>query len=267
MYLIQLLKRSYKVLSKTTGRFAFGILAGLSAHSAPLQFQSTADQTALVELYTSEGCSSCPPAESWLSRLKEKPGLWTEFVPVAFHVDYWDNLGWRDKWASKQYSDRQRAYAGVWAGENIYTPEFVLNGKEWHNWFGIKGAPGLSDTKAGILKVTSEDTNHWQVHFMPGADGTAGYEVNAALLVSGLGSDVKAGENGGRHLEHDFVALTLVNQTLARQGGGFRGGFDLAAARKTTPGRLALAVWVTRNGRLEPVQAAGAWLEPSEKTK
>jgi hypothetical protein len=267
MCLIQLLKHSLKALSKTTGPFAFAILAGLSAHSAPLQFQSTADQTALVELYTSEGCSSCPPAESWLSRLKEKNGLWSEFVPIAFHVDYWDNLGWRDKWASKEYSDRQRTYAGVWASENIYTPEFVLNGREWHNWFGIKGAPGLSDTKAGILKVSSEDTNHWQVHFMPTAGATTGYEINAALLLSGLGSDVKSGENGGRHLEHDFVALTLVNQTLARQGDGFQGAFTLAAARKTPQGRLGLAVWVTHHGRLEPLQALGGWLEPAENSK
>src|SRR5580700_10527630 len=109
-----------------TWRLVLGMLAGLSAQAAPIQFQSAEAQTALVELYTSEGCSSCPPSESWLSRLKEKPGLWNEFVPVAFHVDYWDYLGWRDKWSNKQFSDRQRAYAGVWASENIYTPEFVL---------------------------------------------------------------------------------------------------------------------------------------------
>ena len=90
-----------------------GVLAGLATDAAPIQFQSPERQVALVELYTSEGCSSCPPAESWLSGLKEKPGLWSEFVPVAFHVDYWNYLGWRDKWSSKEYSDRQRDYAGA----------------------------------------------------------------------------------------------------------------------------------------------------------
>ena len=264
MYLIQRLKRLPKALAKTKWLFVLGMLAGISVHAAPLQFQSTASQTALVELYTSEGCSSCPPAESWLSHLKDKPGLWSEFVPVAFHVDYWDNLGWRDKWASKQYSDRQRDYAGVWASENIYTPEFVLNGKEWHNWFGIKGAPGLSDTKAGILKVTSEDTNHWQVHYIPAAGGTTGYELNAAFLLSGLGSDVKAGENTGRHLEHDFVVLTLIKRPLALQGDGFQGAFLMSAEQKTPPGRLGLAVWVSLNNRLEPLQAVGGWIEPSK---
>jgi hypothetical protein len=262
MCLILPLKRSHNALSKTKWLLVLGLLAGMSGHGAPLLFQSTAAQTALVELYTSEGCSSCPPAESWLSHLKEKPGLWSEFVPVAFHVDYWDNLGWRDKWASKQYSDRQRDYAGLWASENIYTPEFILNGKEWHTWFGIKGAPGLSDTRAGILKVTSEDTNHYQVIYIPAEAGTTGYEFNAALLLCGLGSDVKAGENSGRHLVHDFVVLTLVKQPLARQGDGLQGDFLMSAAQKKSPGRLGLAVWVSRNNRLEPVQAAGGWIEP-----
>jgi len=240
------------------------MLAGATAHAAPIQFQSTAEQTALVELYTSEGCSSCPPAESWLSNLKTKPGLWSEFVPVAFHVDYWDNLGWRDKWGSKQYSDRQRDYAGVWSGENIYTPEFVLNGREWHNGFGFKGAPGLSGAKAGILKVSSEDTNHWSVNYIPVAAAASGYELYAALSLSGVGSEVKAGENGGRHLEHDFVVLKLVKQPLGPHGEGFQGAFTLDGGQKTPPGRLGLAVWVSPNNRLEPLQALGGWLEPSK---
>jgi hypothetical protein len=244
-----------------------GMLAGVAVNAEPIQFQSSERQTTLVELYTSEGCSSCPPAEKWLSQLKKAPGLWSDFVPVAFHVDYWDYLGWRDKWANKQFSDRQREYAGVWASENIYTPEFVLDGKEWHNWFGLRGAPGLSETKAGILKVTSEDTNHWQVNFDPATGGTAGYEVNAALLVTGLGSDVKAGENAGRHLEHAFVALTLIKQPLIAKDGGFQGTFILDAIQKTPEEKLALAVWATRSGSLDPAQAVGGWIVNSAKSK
>jgi hypothetical protein len=99
--------------------------------AAPFSFKSGENQAALVELYTSEGCSSCPPAEAWLSRLKDGPGLWKEFVPVAFHVDYWDYLGWRDKWSAEAFSARQRAYASAWHNDNIYTPGFILNGSEW----------------------------------------------------------------------------------------------------------------------------------------
>jgi hypothetical protein len=241
-----------------------GMLAGIAANGAPIQFQSSERQVALVELYTSEGCSSCPPAESWLSGLKEKPGLWNDFVPVAFHVDYWNNLGWSDKWSSKQYTDRQRDYTAAWGSDTIYTPEFVLNGREWHNWFGLKGAPGLSGTKAGVLKVNSEDSDHWRVSFVPAAGGTTSYEVNIALLAADLGSDVKAGENAGRHLQHDFAVLKLIQQPLVRENDGFQGTFTMAAGKKTLEGRLALAVWVTRSGSLEPVQAVGGWLAPSE---
>jgi hypothetical protein len=244
-----------------------GMLACVTADAASIQFQSPERQVPLLELYTSEGCSSCPPAESWLSGLKEKPDLWSEFVPVAFHVDYWNYLGWRDKWSSKQYSDRQRHYAGLWGSENIYTPEFVLNGQEWRNWLGLRGAPGLSATRTGILNVTSGDTNHWDVSFIPAAGGTAGCEVNAALLISGVGSDVKAGENTGHHLKHDFVVLKLISQPLVRENDRFRGTFVLPALEKKLDGRLALAVWATCNVRPEPVQAVGGWLAPSEKTK
>lgn len=96
------------------------------ANAAPVVFKSSQRQTALVELYTSEGCSSCPPAESWLSGMKKASGLWSDFVPVAFHVEYWDNLGWRDKWSSKQSSDRQRDYAGVWGARTSTHPNLFI---------------------------------------------------------------------------------------------------------------------------------------------
>lgn len=241
------------------------MLACVTANAAPVSFQSSERQTALVELYTSEGCSSCPPAESWLSRLKNAPGLWTDFVPAAFHVEYWDNLGWRDKWSSKQFSDRQRAYANAWGAENIYTPEFVLNGREWRDWYGQKAVPATSDSKVGILKAGSEDGSHWQVSFIPAANGAEDYEVTAALLNSEVGSDVKAGENKGRHLNHDFVALTLLNQRLAGTNGGYQSAFTLDTNPKAVHGRVALAVWITRAGTLEPLQAVGGWLtEPGK---
>src|SRR5882724_9692041 len=109
-------------------------IAAINAQPPTLTFQSSQKQTTLLELYSSEGCSSCPPAETWFSRLKESPGLWKDFVPVAFHVDYWDYLGWRDPWSSKTFTDRQHAYARAWRSDSVYTPGFVLNGKEWRTW-------------------------------------------------------------------------------------------------------------------------------------
>src|SRR6266853_2095647 len=80
--------------------------------ASPITFQSSETQTTLIELYTSEGCSSCPPAETWLSRLKESPALWKDFVPLAFHVDYWDYFGWRECRGSHSHFFRHESLAG-----------------------------------------------------------------------------------------------------------------------------------------------------------
>jgi len=230
------------------------------ADAAPLTFQSPERRTALLELYTSEGCSSCPPAEAWLSRLKDKPGLWSEFVPVAFHVDYWNNLGWRDKLSSGDFSQRQNDYARAWSAQNIYTPEFVLNGREWSNWLGFRGIPSEPANPVGTLQVSSTDGKHWQANFVP-ADPRAGdYDVTAALLVSDLGSDVTAGENSGRHLNHDFAALSLITRPLTNQSVGYQGTFIIDDHPKGISGHPGLAVWVTRREQLEPLQATGGWL-------
>jgi hypothetical protein len=262
------------------------LLAAASAHAASVTFQSSEKRTALLELYTSEGCSSCPPAESWLSRLTKSSGLWKEFVPLAFHVDYWDNLGWPDPWAAGQFSDRQRAYAQSWHSRRIYTPEFVLNGKEWRNWSGNKNGPASSDATPGVLKISSTDLAHWQVTFAPANPSGAGvppaspesvsgagvppasssgrsppsYEAHAALLANGISSRVKAGENSGRRLDHDFVVTALVKTTLTSTNRNALGEFTLQPKSKEPSAHLALAVWLTLPGRPEPLQAAGAWL-------
>ena len=231
-----------------------------TAQNQPLVFQSTATQSALLELFTSEGCSSCPPAETLLANLKASPGLWHDFVPVAFHVDYWDHLGWRDPWSAREFSDRQRAYAAAWANNSVYTPGFVLNGKECRDWSRLTDVFKSTGAPAGTLKVSSVDRDHWQVWFTPLAPGRENYEVHAALLASGLTSDVKAGENRGRRLSHDFVVTALTKTPLKTYRDAAWGQVVLNKTGKGQAGRLALAVWVTRPGRVEPLQAVGGWL-------
>lgn len=97
-------------------------------------FTSTETQVRLVELYTSEGCSSCPPADRWLSGLLTSPHLWGSIIPIAFHVSYWDYLGWHDSFALDEYSQRQRAYANL-GKTGVYTPGFFVNGQEWRGFF------------------------------------------------------------------------------------------------------------------------------------
>src|SRR5882672_8823723 len=218
-------------------------VAAVNAQNTLLTFQSPGQRTALIELYTSEGCSSCPPAEAWLSHLRTSPGLWKDFVPLAFHVDYWDHLGWRDPWASKSFSDRQRTYAKQWRSDSIYTPGFVLNGKEWRDWSGRNDGPKAGGANAGVLTVSSSDPNRWQVSFAPPNTTGADYEVHGALLAGGLSSDVKAGENRGRLLRHDFVVLAFVQTSLVRNGNLAQGDFLLNNQPNAAESDLALAVW------------------------
>jgi thiol-disulfide isomerase/thioredoxin len=223
----------------------------------PLVLESSENRVVLLELFTSEGCSSCPPAEKWFSGLKGAPGLWKEFVPLAFHVDYWNYLGWRDPWASKANSDRQRGYAAHWGGNSIYTPGFVLNGEEWRAWSPRKDAPQVSRTRVGVLKTSSQDLEHWLVNFSPARQDTAGFEAHVAILANGLESEVKAGENRGRRLNHDFVVTSLTTRPLKKYGDQFQAEIELKAEQKKG---LAVASWVTRLGDLEPLQAIGGWI-------
>lgn len=239
------------------------LLASMVAAAAPVAFTSSARQTSLVELYTSEGCSSCPPAEKWLSGLKDNPGLWRDFVPVAFHVDYWNYLGWRDPWSREQYSDRQQEYARVWGAANVYTPEFVLNGQEWQRHFWNASVPPGAVPDAGILQITSADGHQWQATYTAPAAAAPGvqvYQLHTALLVCEVSSDVKAGENSGRRLNHDFAAVTLTEQALVSKTNVFAATFRLDEKTRPATGRLALAAWVVPNGQTAPVQAVGGWL-------
>jgi hypothetical protein len=241
-------------------------VTSMNAQNSTCTFQSPAQQAALIELFTSEGCSSCPPAENWLSRLETSPRLWKDLVPLAFHVDYWDRLGWRDPWARKAFSARQNEYARLWGGDSVYTPGVVLNGREWLDWPQYRDGPKPSGAKPGVLTVNSSDTNHWWASFAPASVGEHNYEVHAALLAGGLSSDVKAGENRGRRLIHDFAALSLVHASLSRSNGLAQGEFVLPSQTNAVNGSRALAVWVTEAGHPDVVQATGGWLvKPASK--
>ncbi len=231
------------------------LLATLAALAAPcfagvVLLDSTTHRVNLLELYTSEGCSSCPPAEAWFSKLKAHPGLWKDFVPIAFHVDYWDGLGWPDRFASQAFTGRQRDFAASWGSGAVYTPGFVLNGAEWQ---GQGGAP-VSTQGSGLLKGALSADRELSIHYTP-VSGAKRWEAHVATLGFNLQSDVRAGENSGRTLRHDFVVLSLTSQPL-------RGPKNEATVRLPDPakGERAVAMWVTEAGSLAPVQAAGGWL-------
>jgi hypothetical protein len=229
---------------------------------AELKFQSGPAQVALLELYTSEGCSSCPPAEKWLGELRGDAGLWTRFVPVAFHVNYWDHLGWRDVFATKGFTQRQHAYADAWRANSVYTPCVVRNGAEFAWRSGLRLDPPLA--AAGVLAVAWQDNGTCRITYVSPPGAKDAFVANVALLGGGIVSKVKSGENSGRELRHEFVALQLAAAPLARADEGTLSATVTITAPtdRALPAfsRRALAAWVTKRGDLAPVQATGGWL-------
>jgi hypothetical protein len=223
---------------------------------AGTRLESGKAQVPLLELYTSEGCSSCPPAEAWLGQYHTGSTGWRSLVPVAFHVDYWDQLGWKDRFSKPEFTLRQQSYSAGWAGGSVYTPCFILNGEEWKGWFGGANPPTGSGTVIGNLEATVEN-GRVDVRFTPVAE-TRQYEVFVAPLAMETSSDVAAGENRGRHLKHDFVVLSLAKSKLEPDT---RGSGLVATLRFSTNGARAIAVWVTQEHSLAPIQAVGGPLE------
>jgi hypothetical protein len=234
--------------------FWLAIFGAVLCVHAETMFQSGPQRVSLLELYTSEGCSSCPPAEAWLERLKSSPRLWNTLVPVAFHVDYWDDLGWKDRFAKPEYTSRQRAYSLVWGSSSVYTPGFVLDGQEWKGWFSGNPLPDPGEQVAGRLGLKIS-ANRASIEYS-GAPGLKEVDAYLVPLEMNISSEVLAGENRGRHLAHSFVALALVSQRLSHHNGKFEIElpFDY-------PGAKAVAVWVTPAGSAQPIQAAGGYLK------
>src|SRR5438477_12324754 len=171
-------------------------------------FESGPKKVQLLELFTSEGCSSCPPAEASLARLVKDSRLWRAFVPIAFHVDYWDRLGWKDPFASPEWTKRQRVYAAEWNAESVYTPNFVLDGREWEN----ATIPVVNVEAPGILRATVRGDNNVLVNFDPAKGKTGDFEVYLARLCFGINIIVHPGEHNGRSLRHEFVDRPLIHE-------------------------------------------------------
>ncbi len=223
--------------------------------AAEVTFRSGENAVTLLELYTSEGCSSCPPAEAWLNQLRKSPQLWRSVIPLAFHVDYWNRLGWPDRFSSAEFTKRQREYAATWGGNSIYTPGFVVNGAESRGGKPTIPAPGVGP-RVGALEVTVRGESV-TVSFSP-VSPLKGYRISLALLGTDLVSEVKRGENSGRKLTHEFVVLHFGTAPLEAGGRRSTGVFTLPPPGAERP--TAIAVWVTASDSLVPIQATGGWL-------
>jgi len=221
-------------------------------------FKSSVEQTGLMELYTSEGCSSCPPADRWISALKDEDGLWNEFIPMSFHVDYWDYIGWKDRFASPQNSDRQRQYAKEKSLKTVYTPGFVYNGQEWRGWFARRFMQLPAGQEPGVLELEILD-NFATARFMSQNGNHINLLLNVALLGFDLKTQVNAGENRGRELPHDFVVLGVDTAAFKATNNIYQTKLQLPEAVISAP-RYAIVAWVSKRGKQAPIQATGGWI-------
>ena len=185
---------------------------------------------ALLELYTSEGCSSCPPADRFLTRLKKTGVHRDEVIPLAFHVTYWDYIGWHDPYAQSVFDQRQRLIARRNASKTVYTPQFVLAGQDYRRYATFSDDVREYSQLPAILRLrlSVQADNMVQVDrrvdkqaypfsleaspFHPSAEQILPQRIHyyVAVTENNLQSQVEAGENAGKRLRHDYVVRQLL---------------------------------------------------------
>jgi hypothetical protein len=215
-------------------------------HSGPLR-------TPVIELYTSEGCSSCPPADQWLSALKDSSG---PVVVQAFHVGYWDYIGWVDRFATPAHTQRQRELASANRLSSIYTPQLVRNGRDWPDWRhtrpqqAVASAAATAPARAAIHLQQTDSVDGFSARVTPGA-GITQWSAYWTVTEHGHQSRVKAGENRGEFLQHDYVVRQYT--PVGRYQGVQTLGFVAIPATPSHARQINLVVQDAKTG--EPLQA------------
>lgn len=183
----------------------------IAVGAATCQATSGVARKALVELYTSEGCSSCPPADRWLSGLVAQGFEPDRVVPLALHVDYWDYLGWPDRLASAAFSARQREQVKAAGGRVVYTPQVMINGRDFPAWRAGRLSSVLADTQrapaqAKLNLALNATDAYIDVEATAVVDAARAVVLYVVVYENGLSTEVRAGENRGTRLRHDYVA-------------------------------------------------------------
>lgn len=235
----------------------------VSANSLAAVCEATSGDTtvALLELYTSEGCSSCPPAERWLNELARGGLVPQRLVPLALHVDYWNYLGWSDRFSQAAFSQRQRDLARRTNARSVYTPGVVLSGHEYRGWsrrdFGadierVNRVPARANL-ALRLERAGETLRLDVKAALKGKPADVGLYV--ALYESNLRTEVRAGENRGRTLEHSFVVRRLLGPLPFDASGKARMSAPVSIDKGWKAADLGVAAFVQETDSTEVLQA------------
>lgn len=218
---------------------------------------SGSQRVQLLEVFSSEGCSSCPPADAWVSSLARRAELWKSFIPVVYHVDYWNDLGWKDPWSSPEMTARQRALASHWPEEKVYTPAMIVDGSHWVGWRKADH-PTNPAPKTGI-EISLYRTGPSMVSVnLKNLSPNHTYRVRIAELGMGLSSKVTRGENADRILKHDFVLLNWSNQDLKAVSKSAESEVSFRLEKQPdAQNRLSIAAWIEDEQNPSALQATG----------
>ncbi|MAZ49838.1 MAG: hypothetical protein CME65_14850 [Halobacteriovoraceae bacterium] len=230
-------------------KLLFLILILVSFKSFALEWESGTDKSYLIELYTSESCSSCPPAERWLNKIKESSSLYQSIVPVEYHVDYWNYLNWEDKHSDNKYTRRQRQFAQK-RKTSVFTPQILQNGSLDLKY--TASYPIESDEKAPNLKVKLNQNSGKVVLEVNRTDSLL---CEAAVTQGGFKTKIKSGENSGKTLKHEFVVKELQTTSLKNKK------CEFSFSNLGSAGGKGIALWLRSPESFKVIQATGRKLD------
>jgi hypothetical protein len=252
---------------------------GRSNGAAVPRETEAAPQLVVVELFTSEGCSSCPPADALLKEISEKqPVPGAQVVALEEHVDYWNHLGWRDPYSTVEFSQRQSDYAHVFGTDGVYTPQMIVDGQT--ELVGSRGAaareaiqkaanrPKAEITLVGGMNSSSDKPTISVQIKNPGDTSLHGEtELWIAVTEKGLQTEVKAGENSGETLKHAAVVRSLRKIENLRDLSGYDREVQIATSPGWKKGNLVVVVFLAEKNSRKIVGAAAAPLASLSASK
>lgn len=218
----------------------------------------------IVELFTSEGCSSCPPADTLLIELiREQPVKGATVIGLSEHVDYWDRLGWKDPFSDRLFTQRQSAYARLAGANDIYTPQIIVDGVDLV--IGHDRPAVLDAIRRAAAREKRPVTLEWSADAalsvaVDRSPRTVNSTVFLAVTEDGLRTSVKRGENSGRTLDHAAVARRLIQIGKTDKDGGFEGAVPVSIAPAWNRPHVRVVVFVQndKSGRIEAASTIGS---------
>jgi hypothetical protein len=252
-------------MSRTLALLLMASLPAFAANDCTVR--SGPNTAALIELYTSEGCSSCPPADRWLSTFA-RAGPSPLVVPIAFHVSYWDYIGWKDAYADQRFGERQRERARASGAAMVYTPQVMVGGRDFSGWSSeadfwrrVESLNRVPARASLEVRALVQSGGRLQVTARAALAATAHApdpELALAITQNGLSSRVTAGENRGEHLKHDFVVRDFRTFARARAASEIIGEVALATGAGWDLEHVSVIAFVQDRKTGEILQAVSA---------